>query len=227
MANCTPIKRLPVELITEVFETLDDIADVAHLARTSRFFSDIWKLHAVTICRAILPRMIPSYEKVNELADALIQQDIRDEGPYRIYDLNPYPTFEDSPFNKARVTVCLSRAFALQIKESEYIHNLDGPERSHVIDLYHELWMLTKMPRALAKATLRSVTPSQLSPLDRFGSLWILLASDVKKLTMEDITEYWKSGLKLLSRWFDMHFPRLARDVWHVLSACTVDDSDQ
>jgi hypothetical protein len=81
MANPTPIKSLPVELITEIFVSLDSIADVTHLAETSKFFSNIWKLHAVTICGIILPRKIPSYEKVSELAVAVIRQKMGRGGP--------------------------------------------------------------------------------------------------------------------------------------------------
>lgn len=204
MANSTPIKRLPVELITEVFEFLDDIADVAHLARTSKLFSDIWKLHAVTICGVVLPRKIPFYEKVNELADAVIQQKIRDEGLGQIS--------EKFPMNKARVAVWLSQAFAFRIKQyrsphtPDYLHHLDVTECDHFAELYHELWMLTTMPRASAKAILESMAQSQLMILRRFGALRIIAGFDAGWKNTGGSEGYWDQTLDMLSQCFESHF---------------------
>ncbi len=230
MANASPIKRLPVELITEIFESFDSIADVTHLARISRFFADTWKLHAVTICGAILPRIILSYETVSELAVAVIRQKIRSEGSGRI--------FEDSPINKAKMIVWLSRAAALQTLryESTYTrvlfgyacscnpglpetYNDLGPnapklcahERNQFLDFYYELWMLTTMPRASAKAILESMPPSQLGPLQRFGDFRIIQPSGLRRISLlhlEDRQEYWIKSLDVLSQCFEMHFRR-------------------
>ncbi len=241
MANHTPINRLPVELITEIFESLNEIADITHLAETSKFFSDIWKLYAVTICEVILPRMIPSYEKVSELAVAVIRQKMGRGGPGGIS--------EDSAISKAKMIVWLSRAAALQMQKYESAHDrvpsslacccgprlsfdssdftpngvkLCADERSNFSDFYYELWMLTTMPRASAKAILESMPPSQLNPLRRFGDFRVINPTGIGRVSMDDTDEYWDNELDLLSRCFEVHFRRAVLPpprCWRTISA--------
>ncbi len=235
MANPTPIKSLPVELITEIFVSLDSIADVTHLAETSTFFSNIWKLHAVTICGIILPRKVPSYEKVSELAVAVIRQKMGRGGP---------------AISKAKMTVWLSRAAALQMQKYESAHDrvpcslaacccgprlsfdssdftpngvkLCADERSNFSDFYYELWMLTTMPRASATAILESMPPSQLNPLRRFGDFRVINPTGIGRVSMDDTDEYWDNELDLLSRCFEVHFRRAVLPpprCWRTISA--------
>lgn len=222
MANPTHIRRLPVELITEIFKSLDSIADVTHLARTSQFFSDIWKLHIATICGAILPRIILFYEQVSELAVAVIRQKMGRGDLERI--------LKDSSINKAKVTVWLSRAAALQIQKYESTYDQVPPEfacscnprpsgygpdapklcvheRSKFF-FYYELWMLTTMPRASTKAILESMPLSRLNLLRRFGNFRIIYPSGLGRISMEDPEEYWPKALELLSQCFEIHFRR-------------------
>lgn len=236
MANSTPIRRLPVELITEIFGSLDSIADVTHLARTSKFFRDIWNLHTVTICGAILPCKIASYEQVSELAIAVIRQKLGHGGPAQISD--------DSPINKARVTVWISRAAGLQIQKYEsafdrvpcscacspdprlsrnpsddeprepVTHDPRHPvklcahEQSDFLNLYYKLWMLTTMPRASAEAVLESMPPSQLNPLRKLGDLRIIQPTGLERVSTDNPDKYWAQKLDVLSRCFEVHFRR-------------------
>jgi hypothetical protein len=53
----TTIKDLSNELLIQIFMSLDGPCSVARLARTCRFFNDIWKEHGSFISLSLLPRL--------------------------------------------------------------------------------------------------------------------------------------------------------------------------
>jgi len=237
MASSTPINGLPVELLTEIFKSLDSIADVVHLGSTSRLFRDMWKSSAHTIYDVILPRSIPAYKQTRTLAIAIVQRHNEKSSqrghPRRIsYEL---------PSNKAKLAVWLSRAAAHQIEAYEVVperrecclartcdpwlaidssHHtantvkLNAHERSKFLESYYNLWMLTVMSRSEAKEHIASMRVGHVDhtvPLAHFGLTKIVYPTKIAWKSMPESEDYWDPLLQRLTRCFVVHIMRVVR----------------
>ncbi len=70
--------NLPPELKIAVFQSLDDLPDVAALAQTCRLFKDICMFNAARICDAVLPRVIECYEDARTLVEVQVHDEKKD-----------------------------------------------------------------------------------------------------------------------------------------------------
>lgn len=75
MVSIFPINDLPVELVLDVFKSLSSMADVNHLAATSRYYYNICKSNERTICRTVLQRNVLCYDLASELAKTIVLQE--------------------------------------------------------------------------------------------------------------------------------------------------------
>lgn len=74
MAPYFSLGKLPVELVIEVFKSLGSIADVAHLAATSRNLYLIWKSQEHQLRSLVLHRTIKFYDLNDELASGIVEE---------------------------------------------------------------------------------------------------------------------------------------------------------
>ena len=225
MASFAPINGLPVELLIEVFKSLNSIPDVVHLGSTSRLFYNIWQSFAHIIHNVILPRSIPAYEQVQALGMTVIQR--HNNKAARLGKFHRFS--QNSPNNKAMLARWLSRAAALQIKAYEsdleqrerYLAPKRDPrllfkpnnhmpkmvrltayERSDFLASYYKLWMLTIMPRSTANAHISSMGVKQMMLLVEFGLRKIIYPTPIVLDPLSESESYWDPLLSRLSRCF-------------------------
>lgn len=79
------LSKLPIELIVQIFESVDKISSAAALSHTSRDLHSIWRSHLASICDAVLPRTIECYDEAYLLLEArenstLVASQLSDEG---------------------------------------------------------------------------------------------------------------------------------------------------
>lgn len=232
MASFAPINGLPVELLITVFNSLDNIADVVHLGRTSRLLHRIWQFSAHAIYDVILPRSIPAYEQVQALGIAVIQR--HNNKATRPGKLRRFS--QNSPSNKAKIALWLSRAAALQIgvyeshleqqerffepkcgsrlsiDSSDHIADmvkLNAHERSEFLESYYKLWMLTIISPSSANAQIASMCENQIMPLVEFGLTRIIYRTPIAWDALPKSQGYWDPLLRRLSRCFVVHISKV------------------
>ena len=212
MASSSSIQKLPVELLIKLFKSLDSIAAVTNLAKTSRHFLDVWKLNARTLCITILPRCVPSYNLVYELATAIIQR--RSIRTSKRDTTIKRATVSQSIICKATLILNISRTGALLLDLFQAdIHrqpswfpggydpdcedsrcSSDKPQPSEPDRfryLYYRLWILAVTPRPAAKNFLAALAICKVQRLAEFAFLWIINPAGRKPRRMELMEDVW------------------------------------
>ena len=231
MASSTSIQKLPVELLIKLFESLDSIAAVTNLAKTSKHFFDIWKLNAHTLCITTLPRCVPSYNLVQELATAIIRR--RSLRMSQRGTTIRRATVNQSIIYKATLILNISRtgALLLDIFEADihrqpswfpggYHPDWEEDSRRSSSDklqpqpsdpdrfrnLYYRLWILAVIPRPAAKNFLVALGSCRAGRLAEFAVFWIINLSGRKPRRMELMESVWDVILDEVLCEFVRHF---------------------
>ena len=198
MDSSSPIRKLPAELLTQIYLNFDNVGDANHLARTFKTAYLVWKRDTYKICRAILPRCIPSYDRTREAADAYIQGYCRMEDGRAFLDRHG-ARIVASVFG-AQLTLYMSRTATLQLKLfEEYMHcrpvwmadphelpfsherahqyqydgRLTSGEKRRFRYYYLKLWTLSAMPPESARETMQSMNGLQRRRLQNFAKAWM------------------------------------------------------
>ena len=201
MSSSTRINELPVELVVDIFKSLNIIADATHLASTSKAFRAIWELNASAICGTVLQRHIPSYDQARELATAIIKRKADSTAPDNDSEEASYL---ESGINKQKLIVYLSRTVEMQVRLFEPAslpHNcwwtdswlpdlaeyagLDFSEirqtkRARVVHLYYRIWILTVIPEPSAKEFLAAQELQEQQSLVIFAFRFIRIRLNAK-----------------------------------------------
>ncbi len=105
MASTSSMHTLPNELIHQIFRHLDNFTDLLALSSVSRVLYATWKLHARSICSAVMPRSILCFRDATALINVQQQQDRHQEEENRYQQqqtsISGDTYFFESPINLA------------------------------------------------------------------------------------------------------------------------------
>lgn len=153
------LKELPVELISNVFLSLDTISDVIHLAQCSRALCNTWTFNMRTINSKVLQLSLSRYDQAQQISVLLLGQTV--DGP------TSQATGENqlllTAFRTTKHIPVISQAISRQLELFE--SDIDEPKS----------WL------SMLKDRERQLKVSQFTPQDRdlfidfFYQLWVLV----------------------------------------------------